>query len=128
MTVNDGSGGVGSAQAAIIDITTITVPDPEVQDVQSKRLNLTDRVILYLAGLREPGELSFEYEWSKGKMDRLNAMLGADKRWVIAMPDAGDGVYTKTIPGYLKSNKMGTVTPDGLQMATAIVKVSAAQT
>lgn len=126
--VNDGSGGAGSAYGDIVDVITLTIPDPEVGVVESKRLNLSDRVIRKLAGLKEPGEMSFQYEYSKTKKDRLDALIGSDRSFKVNMPDAGDGVYTKTIPGFIKANKIDPVTADGLTTATCTIAVSGPQT
>lgn len=128
LAVNDGSGGAGSASGAIIDIITMTIPDPELGSVDSKRLNLSGGLIGKLAALKEPGELTFQYECSKGKKDRLDALIGSNRVWVATLPDAGDGVYTKSIPGFLKSNKIDPVAADGMVMATAAIQVNGAQT
>lgn len=122
--VNDGSGGAGSAFGEVVDILDITPPDVEVGVVDRKPLNLSDRTLRKKAALKDPGEFSFVYEFSKGKKDRLDALIGSDRAFKITMLDAGDGVWVKTFNGFIKSNKKGNVVSDGIITATCVVAVS----
>lgn len=122
--INDGSGGAGSAFGEVVDVVDMDVPDVEVGMVERKTLNLSDRTLRKKAALKDPGEFSFVYEYSMGKKARLDALIGTDKSFKVTLPDAGDGAYTKTWPGFIKSNKLNRVSPDGLMTATCVVTVT----
>jgi hypothetical protein len=124
--VNDGSGGAGSASAEIVDVLNFTVPDYEVGVVESKRLNQSDRVIRKLAAMREPGQFSFQYEFSTGKKTRLDALVGSDRVFVITVPTDVGSAWTRTAPGFIVSNKIDSVVADGITTATCTIQVSAA--
>ena len=126
LAVNDGSGSTGSASALILDIIDIDPPDVTVGTVESKRLNLSARTLKKLAGLKDPGEFTFTYEFSSGKKARLDALVGSDRQFVFTAPDAGDGAFTKTVPGFISRNKKNQVTADGLMTCTATVVVTGA--
>lgn len=124
ISVNDGSGGAGSASALILDVLTLTVADKEVQVLDSKRLNLSDRVIPKTAGLEEPGTFQFTYEFSTGKKTRLDTLIGSDRSFVITLPTDVGSTWTRTAPGFIVSNKMDTVSAGEIQTCTCVVQVS----
>lgn len=125
LTINDGSGGSGSAFGEVVDLRDLDVPGVEVGKVERKTLNLTDRTLRYKAALKDPGEFTFTYDYSEGKFGRLNAMIGADRHFKITMPDAGDGTdYVVEVPGFIKSNKIDKVAPDTLATVTCVVVVT----
>lgn len=124
LAVNDGSGGTGSSSAIILDILTMTVPDKEVQVLESKRLNLSDRIIPKLAGLEEPGQFTFTYEFSTGKKTRLDTLIGSDRMFVITLPTDTGSAWTRTVPGFIVSNKSDSVAAGEIQTATCTVQVS----
>jgi hypothetical protein len=124
VTVNDGSGGVGSAAAVILDIISINVPDPEYGVVQSKRLNLTGDALVYLPTLKDPGQFSFDYESNTGKKTRLDTLLGSERSFVITVPTDSGSAYTRTVTGYIISNKLTTIEADKIQVATCVVQVT----
>lgn len=124
ISVNDGSGGAGSASAIIVDAVNLTVPDYEVGKVESKRLNLPNGVLVNIAALTDPGEFSFQYEFSTGKKTRLDALIGSSRVFVISLPTDVGSAWTRTQGGFIKSNKSDSVTPDGIQMVTCTVVCS----
>jgi hypothetical protein len=128
LAVNDGSGSSGSASAIIVDIVNLTVPDREVQIVDSKRLNMADRLIGKLAGMDEPGTFQFQYEFSTGKKTRLDTLIGSDRVFVVTLPTDTGSAWTRTVPGIITSNKSDQVEPDGIQMCTCTVQVTGAAT
>ncbi len=123
VSVNDGSGLTGSASALILDVIDVDPPDDTVGTVESKRLNLANRTIRKLPGLKDGGEFTITYEYSKGKKARLDALIGSPREFVFVAPDAGDGIETKTVPGFISHNKKSQVTADGLVTCTATVVV-----
>lgn len=126
LAVNDGSGGAGSASAIILDICNLTVPDREVQIVDSKRLNMSDRLIGKVAGMDEPGQFQFQYEFSTGKKTRLDALIGSDRVFVVTLPTDTGSAWARTVPGIIVSNKSEQVEPDQIQMCTCVVQVTGA--
>ena len=124
VAVNDGSGSTGSASALLIDLVDVNPPDPTVGTVESKRLNLTSRTIRKLPGLKDPGEFTFTYEYSKGKKARLDALVGSERVFVFVAPDAGDGAETVTVPAFVSHNMKNAVTPDGLMTCTCTCVVT----
>lgn len=128
LAVNDGSGGAGSASAIILDICNLTVPDVEVQMIDSKRLNMSDRLIGKVAGMSEPGQFQFQYEFSTGKKTRLDTLIGSDRVFVLTLPTDVGSAWTRTTPGVIVSNKSEQVEPDQIQMVTCTVQVTGAAT
>lgn len=124
LAVGDGSGGAGSASGILLDLTNIGPNDPEVQFSESKRLNLPGGLIGKVAALKDGGELPFQYEFSKGKKARLDALVGSERTYTVTLPDAGDGVYTKSGLGVLKMNKMDTVTPGEIVTVSASIMIT----
>lgn len=126
LTVNDGSGGAGSAQAAILDIMNLTVPDAEVGVVESKRLNQSDGYLAKLAAMKEPGQFQFQYEFSTGKKTRLDTLLGSDRVFVVTLPTDTGSTWTRTVSGFIVSNKSDQVEPDQIQTVTCTVQCTGA--
>lgn len=126
ITVNDGSGGAGSAQGLILDILNLTVPDAEVGVLESKRLNLPDSYLVKIAALKDPGQFQFQYEFSTGKKTRLDALLGSDRVFVVTLPTDVGSTWTRTVSGFVVSNKQDQVEPDQIQTATCTVQCTGA--
>ncbi len=126
LAVNDGSGGAGSASAIIVDIMNLTVPDAEVNVVESKRLNLSDTYLVKLAALKEPGQFSFQYEFSTGKKTRLDALLGSDRVFIVTLPTDTGSAWTRTTSGFIVSNKSDQVEADAIQTVTCTVQCTGA--
>lgn len=117
--------GVASAFVEIDDIMNLQVPDDEFGSVESKRLNMdTDKTIRMLPTMANPGEFQFQYEFSGTKKDRLDALKGVEKNWKVTLPDDPSGTWTKTVPGFVKSNKLDQVEPDQIETVTCVVTVS----
>lgn len=125
--VDDGS---ADAFVAIDDIVNLTVPDEEFGVVESKRLNQSaNKTIQKLVTMKDPGEISFQYEFGAVKFLRLNTLKGTAKNWKITLPsDGADDEVVWTLPGILRSNKVEPVSPDEIQMVTATIVVTGAAT
>lgn len=122
LEVNDG---VGDAFAEVEDIMNLQIPDDEFGSTESKRLNQSaDKTIRVLPTMKTPGEFSFQYEFSGAKKDRLDALKGVSKEWRVTLPDDPSGTWTKTVPGWVKSNKNDPTEPDQIQTVTCTVSVS----
>lgn len=121
--LDDGSGGVGSDYGEVIDVISISPPDVLVGVIDRKPLNLANRTILKKAALKDPGEFSFQYEYSKGKKQRLDTLIGTSKHFKITLPDTGSGAFVRIVPGFITSNKIDAVVSDGLMTVTCTVAV-----
>jgi hypothetical protein len=122
LEVNDGA---LDAFVVIDDIMNLQIPDGEFGSTPSKLLNQSaDKTIRYLPTMVEPGEFSFQYEFSGTKKDRLDTLKGVDKEWKVTLPDDPTGTWTKTVPGFVKSNKQDPTEPDQIQTVTCVVCVS----
>lgn len=121
--VNDGA---ADAFVAIDDIVNLTVPDEEFGTVESKRLNQSsDKTIRKLVTMKDPGEISFQYEFGAAKFLRLNTLKGTAKSWRITLPSDGvDDEVVWTLPGVLRSNKVEPVAADEIQMVTVTIVVT----
>lgn len=122
IAVNDGSGGAASSAGVIVDVLNLTTSDPTVNVVESKRLNLTGRLIGKIQALTDPGTFEFQYEYSAGKKERLDPLLGVTMAWTFTMTDS----WVRTVPGFIVSNKMDKVEADAIQTCTCTVQVNGA--
>lgn len=121
LEVNDGA---SSAFVEIPALLNLTVPDPEFGAAESKLLSqASDKTIRMVPTMKTPGEFQFQYEFDGDVKDRLDDLLGVSKQWKPTLVD-GVSTWTKTVPGFLKSNKLDQVEPDQIQTVTAVVVVS----
>lgn len=120
--VNDASG--AGSNCIILDVISMTVPDSEINVVESKRLNLTNRLIGKLQSLTDGGTFTFTYEYSEGKKARLDALMGSNQVWNVTMTDA----WSRYCPGFLKSNKFDSIKADEIITCTAEVQTNGATT
>lgn len=123
VSVNDGEAG---AQVDIEDVLNLTVPDDEIDVIERKPLKNANRKKKKIPGLTEPGQFQFQYEFSKTKKARLDALKGVEgKEWVVTVPsdEDADEVQESTVSGFVVSNKMDQVEADQVQTVTCIVQV-----
>lgn len=111
LSVNDG---VAAAQVAIPDVVTIDPPAMETQIVESKRLDLTDRVIEKVKSLRDPGTWSFQVEHEPDLYDRLLDLVDNTNTYIITTSD-GTIITTSSI---MTKAKVDPITADGIMMVT----------
>jgi hypothetical protein len=131
LSVNDGSGGSGSAHGGIADINSLTIPDPEYGFVERKPLSLPSRIIRKKVTLAQSGQLQFQYEYSRGKKARLDALIATEREFKVTIPAAGTegtGILTRTFTGFITSNKIDPVVSDGIVTATCTVELEGAIT
>jgi hypothetical protein len=121
--INDGA---ASAFVVVDDLVNLQVPEAEFGTTDSKLLNQSsDKTIRKLVTMMDPGEFTFQYEFSAVKKARLDALKGVAKSYKITLlSDGATATYVVTAPGILRSNKMDQTEPDVIQMATATVVVT----
>lgn len=120
--INDGGAGAFVAWANVVDVD----PNDNPLNVQeSKRLNLTSRTVVKYLGVVTPGQISVTYEFTKAEYARIQGLMDAyaEKQFKITIPD-GTPSYTKTVPGFIVSNKIQPVTADGIVLVVATIEVS----
>ncbi|AMV23417.1 hypothetical protein VT84_03340 [Gemmata sp. SH-PL17] len=118
--------GASNAFVEIVDVMNLTTPEPEMGSAESKRLNqAADKTIRMIPTMLSPGEFQFQYEFSAAKKSRLDTLLGAPKNFKITLiSDGSPTTWVRTAPGFIKSNKLDQVEPDGIQTVTCVVTVS----
>ena len=78
-----------------------------------------------LAAMLDPGEFKFQYQFSASKKSRLDLCVGKQHTFVIVLQsDGSPSTWTRTAPGFIKSNRMDEVAPDEIQTVTATVVVT----
>jgi hypothetical protein len=124
--VNDGG---GDAFVEVDLVISIGVPSEVVGTVDSKRLNLTGRVIKKLATLKQPGTISIKQQFTKAGYARMEAIRATDqttpKQWKITIED-DDGGTEITVPGIITENKVDSVEADKITEFETMVQVSGA--
>lgn len=125
LEINDGSGG---AFVAVPKIVTLGVPSYVVGTVESKRLDLTNRVIVKLATLVNGGSFQFSVQHTNAMLTRLEAIRTAlvPKQFRVTIID-DDGNYSKTVPGILTENKVQDLDAEKITVIDVTVEVSGDQ-
>lgn len=101
LTVNDGT---SSAQQAFSFPVNVSVPSGEVAKVDRSYLGMSTHDRLYIPGLFDNGQFEFELQYCKVDYNRLIALKGVSKVWIITFPDDGTGSpIAATINGFLVS-------------------------
>lgn len=107
----------------VIGTTTVTSPAREVSMLETSWLGMADRYRTYTPGLIDPGNVSFEANYSKETYMQLDAVYGltkiggaipptgADIRWKVTFPDE-DGVGTGTGQTFTFNGSLEKLTAD----------------
>jgi hypothetical protein len=99
LTVNDGA---SNAQQAFVFPIHFDVPSGTVNKVDISYLGMSTRDRLFVPGLFDNGELSFETLYIEADYRRLVALKGIAKTWIITAPDDGTGTPpTWTFSGFV---------------------------
>jgi hypothetical protein len=88
ISVNDGGAG---AQQDFSEPVMIGVPFGDVSIIDISNMSMASRNRRKIAGLYDPGNISFEGLFSSSDYLRLVALKGQLKVWVITAPDTGEG-------------------------------------
>jgi hypothetical protein len=117
--------GVGDAYAVVDKIVTLGVASYVTGVVESKRLDLTNRVIIKLPTLVNGGNFQFTVQFTHATYARLVAVrdLLAAKNFRFTIPDDdGDTVYT--VPGILTETKVEDLDAEKITVISCTVEVS----
>lgn len=119
--INDGA---SNAFQVWNDVLDIDVNDDTYNMQESKRLNITGRRVTKVLGVCTPGQLQVTYEFTKTEYTRIQGLMDAQaaKQFQITLPD-GSPNWTKTVTGYITSNKIQPVTADGIMTVQATIEV-----
>lgn len=123
--VNDGA---ADAFQVIPKVVSLGFPSEVVGTVESKRLDLTDAVIVKLATLKNGDSFSIKIQHTKATYARMETIRKARvaKQWRITIPD-DDGGTEKTVPGILTQNKFDPMEAEKINEFEAIIEVSGAE-
>src|SRR5205823_5508680 len=83
ISVNDG---ISNAQLEFAEPIMIQTPFGEVSMIDASHMSMSNRFRLKIPGLTDPGNLSFEGNFTKADYIRLAALQGIEKVWVITAP------------------------------------------
>lgn len=122
LEVNDG---VSAAFVIIPKVVTLGVPSYVTGVVESKRLDLTNRVTLKLATLVNGGSFTFTAQFTHETHARLVAIRDtlAAYQWKVTIPD-DDGDTTVTAPGILTECKVEDLDAEKITVINCTVEVS----
>lgn len=120
--VNDGA---LDAFVVIDKVEEVTPPSYTVGTVESKRLDLTNRVVIKLATLRTGDPLTIRVQHTNAGFARFVAIRDAyaEKQWRFTVPD-DDGDTEITVPGILTAVKLSAVSPEAITTFELTVEVS----
>ncbi len=106
LKVNDG---VASAQQAFTFPVSIDAPGGEVEKVDNSSLANATRDRTYVPGMYDGGETSFTMRYCAADWERLVALKGVMKTWLLTFPPDGSGasVPTTTWSGFLTKFNAG---------------------
>lgn len=85
--------GASNAFVDFDEVTNITVPMQELATVESTHLGISNRMRTYVAGLIEPGLMSFEQNWSDAAYDRALDLRGVTKNYKVIFPDTSTAAF-----------------------------------
>ena len=122
LEINDGGAG---AYVAVGKIEILGIPSKIVGTVQSKRLDLTNRVIKKLPTLVDPGNFTFRVQHTNAMYSRLKTIRDAhtDYHFRATIAD-DDGDTVITVPGLLVQVKPDDVDAEKITVLECTVEVS----
>lgn len=122
LEINDG---VASAFVPVDMLTTLGVPSYVTGTVESKRLDLPNRVIIKLPTLVNGGNYQFSCQFTHAQHARLVAARDAlaEYQFRVTIPD-DDGDTVVTAPGILTEVKVDDLDPEKITVINCTVEVS----
>ncbi|MFS0736933.1 phage tail tube protein [Sphingomonas sp. 1P06PA] len=121
----------GTALTKIAEVTSISLPNEQVDDVEVTHLESPNRTREYIAGMIDPGEITIEMNYIAGSAsDDLISEAKADAVAVamkIVVPATG-GDQQFTFNGIIKGYERSGLVADEAQMATLTVRIAGAVT
>lgn len=122
LEINDGT---ADAYVVVDKVVTLGVPSYVTGVVESKRLDLTNRVIIKLPTLVNGGNFQFTVQHTNATHARLVAVrdLLAEKSFRVTIPD-DDGDTVVTVPGILTEVKVEDLDAEKITVISCTVEVS----
>ncbi len=121
--VDDGPAG---AFQTIPNCEVTGVPSKVIGTVESKRLDLPNRVIKKIRTLANGGSFTFRTQFTHATWARLKAIrddFDTEPRWRVTVPD-DDGDTIFTVPGILTEAKTDDLEPEKITTISCTVEVS----
>ena len=122
--IQSGAGSGPEVFTAFAEVTSITPPEVTVDDIETTHLLSPNGWREYQPGLKEPGEASFEFNYTPGGTAELLARgdIAAKviRNWRIVYPT---GEYLQFY-GYMRAFTGGDVTVDGKLSGSCTIKLS----
>jgi len=123
-TLQTGYGVTLTAGSEVAEVISITPPSSKITSIQKSNLNTDNQTHEYLAGWEDPGEISFQCNFTSAGWDALNALAVARSasNFVISLP--APNTKTITVNGFITSRQIDQITGDDLIKASFTVKAS----
>jgi hypothetical protein len=107
----------GTYTSLLSEPLVVSVPTDSVNKVKATHLKSPGRTNEYVPGMFDPGEASYEANWTKEDFAALFALKGVVKYFKIVSPDRdGTGPITRqsyTFPGYPTNIELSFSVDDG---------------
>jgi|LakMenE01Jun11ns_1017448.scaffolds.fasta_scaffold9955048_6 hypothetical protein len=123
-TLSTGYGVTLTAGSEIAEVISITPPSSKITAIQTTNLNTTNHTHTYQAGWEDPGEISFQCNFTTAGWNAINALAVArtESNFVLALP--APTALTITVTGFVTSRQIDSITGDDLIKASFTVKAS----
>ena len=122
----------GTTLKELVQVVSFTLPQDEIDDVETTHLKSPDRRREFIAGMRDGGEISVVMNYRPlSDTDELcrDAMALGDVRPIrFVIPQGGVAAAQVDTTGYVRGYDRGEVTADGKMEATLTIKISGAET
>ena len=123
-TLNTGYGVTLSAASVVAEVISITPPSSKITSIQKTNLTTIDRTHTYLAGMEDPGEITFQCNFTSSGWSALNSLAIAREESQFTINIPAPNVFTVTVKGFIISRQIDQITGDDLIKATFTVKAS----
>lgn len=122
LEVNDG---VADAYVVVPMIVSLGLPQDTVGTVESKRLDLPNRRIIYLPTLVDGGEVSIRIQHTNAGYARFAALRDAytEKNFKFTIPD-DDGDTVITVPGIVTAARHDPLEAETITVFEVVVRVT----
>ena len=124
MAVQTGYGVTITAGSEVAEVLSITPPSSKITSIQTSNLTTTNQTHTFIAGFEDPGEISFQCNFTTAAWNALNALAVSrtESAFVVALP--APNTFSITVNGFITSRQVDSITADDLIKATFTVKAS----
>jgi hypothetical protein len=106
----------GSSLSTVVEVTNISGPSIEVDDIEFTNMDSTSARKEFLAGLVDSGTLDIEINYTKAQVAAVSSALRTSQTWTVTFTDSS----TWTGTGYVKSLGQETPTADRISNTFSI--------